>query len=326
MLFSQNKGTQKVVGLVVENFFNGFSIIINLILEIINGNMNHDQCKKCFEHNDVVLNFCNSTGSLDLVKYEIKDKFELSYMGVYAVEDVDVFKEEVNELKNGSLEYYMNKLSLIMECDEKLLDNVSNSFVQKQLKELGSLYEMNNPQDKTYEITSNFISFTTSNRKIELTKIELTKIKSYLDRLIYDVHPSLKYFLETFQPPAPSLDDVNPNNPKKPRKYFVDPRIFPASHPIPESDENPCCPCNKRVRIVAAICSVLVITIIISVIIVVVVLVTSSKILIKRSLQRDDEIRCIILRKFSFKRDFFYCQVTLGAKTKIIKDTFLEIF
>jgi len=277
MLFSQNKGTQKVVGLVVENFFNGFSIIINLILEIINGNMNHDQCKKCFKHNDKVLNFYNSTGSLDLVKYEIKDKFELSYMGVYEVEDVDVFKEAVNELKIGSLEYYMNKFSLIMKCDDKLLDNLPNSFVQKQLKDLGSLYEMNNPHDQTYEITSN-------------GGVELTKIKSYLDRLIYDVHPSLKYFLETFQPPAPSPDDVNPNNTKKPKNIFADSRIFPASHPIPESDENPCCPCNKRVRIGAAFLC-LAISIIISVIIVVVVLVTSSKILIKRNLERDDEIR-----------------------------------
>jgi hypothetical protein len=153
----------------------------------------------------------------------------------------------------------------------------------------------------------------------------LTKIKSYLDRLIYDVHPSLKNFLETFQTPAPSPDDVNPNNTKKPKNIFANSRIFPFSHPIPESDENPCCPCNKRVRIGAAFLC-LAISIIISVIIVVVVLVTSSKILIKRSLQRGDEIRCIILRKFSFKRDFFYCQVTLGTKTEIIKETFLEIF
>ena len=67
--------------------------------------MNHDQCKQCFKHNDEVLNY-----NLDLKVYELKDKFDLSYMGIYEVEDVNMYEEEIKELKIGSLEYYMYKL------------------------------------------------------------------------------------------------------------------------------------------------------------------------------------------------------------------------
>ena len=39
----------------------------------------------------------NKNYNLDLKVYELKDKFDLSYMGIYEVEDVNMYKEEIKE-------------------------------------------------------------------------------------------------------------------------------------------------------------------------------------------------------------------------------------
>ena len=40
---------------IIDNCLHGFSAIINLLMEVINGNMNHDQCLKCYEENETIL-------------------------------------------------------------------------------------------------------------------------------------------------------------------------------------------------------------------------------------------------------------------------------
>ena len=104
-----NKIVCKAVGRVAGNYLNGFVVIVNLLLEISEGNLDHTQCKKCFEYNETVLNYDNQVETL----YDLKDKFTLNYQAKYRVVDVDLFNEEVRELKYGSIEYYMHKLKQI---------------------------------------------------------------------------------------------------------------------------------------------------------------------------------------------------------------------
>lgn len=112
--FLLNKSVCKVVGLVAENYLNGFTVVVNLLLEIIDGNMDHKQCLKCFEYNETVLNYDSKVETI----YNLKEKFSLNYQAKYRVEDVDLFNETVSELKYGSIEYYMHKLKQITKENE----------------------------------------------------------------------------------------------------------------------------------------------------------------------------------------------------------------
>ena len=57
-----NSGARKVVGIVVDNCLDGVACIVNLLLEIFNGNMNHEQCMKCYEENEKMLEYQKISG------------------------------------------------------------------------------------------------------------------------------------------------------------------------------------------------------------------------------------------------------------------------
>ena len=114
----------------------------------------------------------------------------------------------------------MNKLYL-KRCNPKIMDNLKDSFVDKQLQVLSSLYEINNPIGKTYVIES------------LNPRVELTNIKSNLNRLIYDVYPDkLKSVLETFSSNDVSIEPKPFIKPKQFKK-----RIFPSPNPNPTDDK-----------------------------------------------------------------------------------------
>ena len=88
------------------------------------------------------------------------------------------------------------------------------------------MYEINNPTDKTYEIYSN--------------EVELTKIKSYLNRLIYDVYPNeLKSVLEISLTQTSSENDFS--SIKIGLEGFKKRKIFPSSNPYPDRDTKDKC-------------------------------------------------------------------------------------
>ena len=88
------------------------------------------------------------------------------------------------------------------------------------------MYEINNPTDKSYEIYSN--------------EVELTKIKSYLNRLIYDVYPNeLKSVLEISLTQTSSENDFS--SIKIGLEGFKKRKIFPSSNPYQDRDTNDKC-------------------------------------------------------------------------------------
>ena len=150
--------------------------------------------------------------------------------------------------------------------NQKIMDNLNNSFLDKQLQELSLLYKINNPNDKTYVIESLVIE--SLNRRVELPNI-----KSYLNRLIYDVYPNeLKSVLETSLPQESSPSDV---------RIVITPRsfknrIFPSPKIKPTDDK-----CSKKIIFAIVLAIVCVAIVIIVIVVVPVLLFTSSKILLK---------------------------------------------
>jgi hypothetical protein len=174
-----NSGARQAIGFVV----NMSSYILNLILEAFSGNMNHEQCLKCYEENETMLKYDKNRNGveeseLNLKSYEFqKDLFSLSFQGVYQVVQVELRSEERKILPNTTL-HYMLQLCKRMEFYLKKLSK--HSQLEKHLIELSSLYEikfLNSGVDNSpwYRITT----------LVEGTN-ELDKLKWYMYHLIFD--------------------------------------------------------------------------------------------------------------------------------------------
>jgi hypothetical protein len=190
--FVLNSGAKAVVGLVVDNCLNGLACIVNLLLEIFNGNMNHEQCKNCYKENKKMLNY-KKNGSdeseLNLKSYDFQeDLFSLSFQGVYQVVQVDLRSEERIILPNTTLDY-MRQLYNRVELVLKKLPKLSNPL-EKDYIELSSLYEIQTIKSGV-ENSSQF----RINTLVE--GLELEKLKWYMYYLIFDENKlKLKDYLE----------------------------------------------------------------------------------------------------------------------------------
>jgi hypothetical protein len=160
------------------------SYILNLILEAFSGNMNHEQCLKCYEENETMLKYDKNRNGveeseLNLKSYEFqKDLFSLSFQGVYQVVQVELRSEERKILPNTTLHYMLqlyNRVEFYLKKQLKL----SNSQLEKHLIELSSLYEikfLKSGVDNSlwYRITT------------LVEGLELDKLKWYMYHLIFD--------------------------------------------------------------------------------------------------------------------------------------------
>jgi hypothetical protein len=192
-----NSGAKKVVGLVVDNCLNGLACIVNLLLEVFNGNMNHEQCLKCYEENDKMLEYNeNKIGGaeeseINLKSYDFqKELFSLSFQGVYQVVQVELKSEERRILPKTTLDYMLqlyNRVELVLKKQSKL----SNSQLEKRLIELSSLYEIKFL--KSGVENSSWIRINTL-----VDDLELDKLKWYMYHLIFDENKlELKNYLDS---------------------------------------------------------------------------------------------------------------------------------
>ena len=174
-----NSGAQQAVGFVVNRCLAGVACILNLILEVFKGTMNHEQCLKCYEENEKMLKYeklhdKESELSLDFQK----DMFSLSFQGMYQVEKVDLSSEERRILPNTTL-YYMLKLYNRVELVLKNQAKLSNPTLEKYLIDLSSLYEIRSLGSGV----DNSSLFTI--RTLE-EGLELERLKWFMYKLIYD--------------------------------------------------------------------------------------------------------------------------------------------
>ena len=137
------KVSKAAVGYVSENFLGGFTVIVNLLFEIKDGNLKNEQCLKCFQLGDVMKYETGSGKNKDNI-YKTRT-FELNYQAHYSLIEVDYCIETIQTLTPGSLEYYMYKLK-----HGKHSKWSNNMIVERQLRELVKLYEIDNPNDKEF--------------------------------------------------------------------------------------------------------------------------------------------------------------------------------
>jgi len=74
----------KAVTFISENLLSGITVIINFIIEIINGNLNNEQCLNCFEYDDNLNEYNKDEKE---IKSE-KTDFNMKYLAHYRIEDV----------------------------------------------------------------------------------------------------------------------------------------------------------------------------------------------------------------------------------------------
>ena len=100
-LFSSavNLFVQKGINFVGSKWLNGVECIVNLLLEILKGNINHEQCLKYYENRP-------NNDSDESLKF---DNFKLMYEGHYNEQEVNLQKEMVKLVPDTTL-YYMKLL------------------------------------------------------------------------------------------------------------------------------------------------------------------------------------------------------------------------
>ena len=190
-----NWGARKAVGFVVDNCLNGVACIVNLLLEIFYGNMNHEQCMKCYEENEKMFKYEKISGEerdLNLKCYDFqKDMFTLSFQGVYQVVNVDLNKEESKILPNTTLQYMLilfNRVELVLKEQSIPL---SDPKLENRLIDLCSLYDIRSIGNGVDN--SGLFTIRTLVEGLEIEKLkwfmyfhvfedEHSKIKNYLDR------------------------------------------------------------------------------------------------------------------------------------------------
>jgi tetratricopeptide (TPR) repeat protein/KaiC/GvpD/RAD55 family RecA-like ATPase len=176
-----NSGARQAIGFVVNRCLSSLACILNLILEVFNGNMNHEQCLKCYEENEKMLIYNENRNGveeneLNLKSYDFqKDLFSLSFQGVYQVVQVELRSEERRILPSTTLHYM---LQLYNRVEFYLKKQSGQSQLEKHLIELSSLYEI-----KPLESGVDNSLWYRINTLVE--SLELDKLKWYMYHLIY---------------------------------------------------------------------------------------------------------------------------------------------
>jgi hypothetical protein len=189
-----NSGAQQAVGFVVNRCLSGLACILNLILEVFKGNMNHEQCLKCYEENEKMLKYekINGTESeLNLENYNLrKDMFSLSFQGMYQVENVDLSREESKIFPKTILDFMLilyNRVELVLKKQAKL----SNPKLEKHLIELSSLYEIRS-------LGSGVDNSSLFTKKTLVEDLEVERLKWFMYKLIFDDNKlELKNYLDS---------------------------------------------------------------------------------------------------------------------------------
>lgn len=158
--------------LVSAHLFNGITIIINFIIEILNGNLNNDQCLNYFQYKE---NIMDEKLVLD------KNDFKLRYLGNYEVEIINLFKDVIFNNKPGSIDNLLHNLSINTSSIEDFKP-LNNNFIEIQLFNLRNLYDLsleNNQIIINSRIEVDHVRF----RLIRLLNIE-KNLQTFLYKLI----------------------------------------------------------------------------------------------------------------------------------------------
>jgi len=189
--------------LVSVNLFNGISIIINFIIEILNGNLNNDQCLNYFQYKE---NIMDEKLVLD------KNDFKLRYLGNYEVEIINLFKDIIFNNKPGSIDNLLHNLSINASGQEDLKP-LNNDFIEKQLLNLRKLYDLNLENHQIIinsRIEVDHVRF----RLIRLLNID-KKLETFLYKLIGNKSSSVKItnvlsdFPKIFTSRSEELEKIN---------------------------------------------------------------------------------------------------------------------
>jgi hypothetical protein len=102
-----NFGARKFLSLVVDNCLNGMACIVNLLLEVFNGNMNHEQCLNCYTENKKMLKYnANEIGAKER-ELNLTSLIHSASISILAVFLSAYFK---------SFNLNINLITLIMSC------------------------------------------------------------------------------------------------------------------------------------------------------------------------------------------------------------------
>ena len=132
---------EKALEAVSQAYMSGFTVIINFLIEILNGNFSAEQCLKYFALNE------NPTKKGKELVYD-SQSFKLLYEAHYREENVNFFQEEVKTLTRGSMENYLYQLQL----NQNDINKLKNKLIVRQLKYLVSCFEMDNSDGNKYII------------------------------------------------------------------------------------------------------------------------------------------------------------------------------
>ncbi len=160
----------KAVTFISENLLSGITVIINFIIEIINGNLNNEQCLNCFEYDDNLNEYNKDEKE---IKSE-KTDFNMKYLAHYRIEDVNLHRDILLDEKKGSIDHFLWNLYYYGK-ENKVLNNLKNKLIEKQLFDLRQLYEIDSSEKFETIITS---------KQLDENKIEIESIRFRLDRLL----------------------------------------------------------------------------------------------------------------------------------------------
>jgi tetratricopeptide (TPR) repeat protein len=177
-----NSISVKAVEYISKNYLNGLTVVINLVIEIKNGNLNIDQ----FQYN-----FNEDNWNKGEITVSDERDFNIKYLGHYKIEDINL-KEDILLNKNeGSIDQFLFNLFYYVK-DINDLKDLNDSFIEKQLFELTKLYQLDSNKNKTV---------------IKSTLIEIELIRYRLERLL-KINKDLKSFLHKLIGLKRSNDDL----------------------------------------------------------------------------------------------------------------------
>jgi tetratricopeptide (TPR) repeat protein len=182
----------KAVTFISDKLLNGLTVIINFMIEIINGNLNTNQ----FEYNDNLDEYNNGESQV----CDTND-FNLKYLGHYRITNVNLHKDILLHNNQGSIDQFLFNLFYYSNKYNKY----SNDFIEKQISTLRSLYKLDTEMNKTIILSDS--------TQIELIKFQLdrllkldTNLEKFLRELISSKNNSNDLVrLESVEVDAPDL-------------------------------------------------------------------------------------------------------------------------
>lgn len=181
---------------IVSDHLNSLSIVFTLITETVSGTFNDEKFLEYFQQND------NLESELPSETKNLfnKKNFMVNFDSQYKVQEVNVFRELLNNHLYGSVDYYLEKFSKINE-----FSNLNDEFMIKQLEKLRSEFQIET-DDKQIWLKSH--------------RVPVEVIRERFERLIL-LDDKLRQFLEVY-----FCDDERVNGPSgKLRSYFKEAKL-----------------------------------------------------------------------------------------------------